>query len=406
METISKCFGAPDESKATAIIATTVVTTITLISVARFVLWPRKTPIIPGALTTSVPRLSEAELQDVAYRTDHFPGARDVVTPYGNIRVYEFGPEDGRKVLMLHGISTSCMTLADLAVGLEEKGCRVMLFDLFGRGYSDAPGDLPYDTRLFTTQILLALASSPLPWTGDAGFSLVGYSLGGGIAANFAATFPRMVASLLLLAPAGLIRPENIGRASRLVFTSGIVPERLLAWLTKRRLRTPIDNAVSKRRKASMSSSAGNTNGNSSSGQTTSSENQENYLDVAVQEAVDPPLEPSPTPTELRVASFVHWSLDYNEGFVPAMMSTMRYAPLMDQQHYWRLLSQREPGTTAVLLGRNDNLIQREDYEEDALPLLGGKDNVFWRIVPGSHNFPFTNGPEALEVIYEFWGMN
>ncbi|KAI0910569.1 Alpha/Beta hydrolase protein [Ustulina deusta] len=384
MDTVTKCFGSPSESRTTAVVATTVVATLALASLTRFALWPCKPQIIPGALTTSVPRLSKDELATAPYRTDHFPGARDVVTPYGNIRVYEFGPEQGRKVLLVHGISTSCMTLADIANSLAEKGCRVLLFDLFGRGFSDAPGDLPYDTRLFVSQILLVLASSPLAWTGSNAFSLVGYSLGGGIAVNFAATFPDMVASVVLLSPAGLIRPENIGRLSRLIFTSGLVPERLLAWMTKSRLRAPIDNAVSKRRPTA---------------------DKEDMVDVAVQEAVDPPTQQSPTPFEVEVVSFVHWSIDNNEGFVPSMMSTIQYAPLMEQQQYWRMLAKRKPGTTAVLIGRDDNLVQREDYEEDALPLIGGKDNVFWRIVPGAHNFPFTHSQGALKAIYEFWGM-
>ncbi|KAI0416103.1 Alpha/Beta hydrolase protein [Xylaria grammica] len=392
MDTVTKCLSSPGESMTTAVVATTVVTTLALASLTRFALWPRKSQIIPGALTTSVPRLSKEELARTAYRTDHFPGARDVVTPYGNIRVYEFGPEQGRKVLLIHGISTSCMTLTDIANSLVEKGCRVLMFDLFGRGYSDAPGDLPYDTRLFVSQVLLVLASSPLAWTGNNAFSLIGYSLGGGIAVNFAATFPDMVGSLVLLSPAGLIRPENIGRLSRLIFTSGLVPERLLAWMTKSRLRSPIDNAVSKRRPAPN--------------QTLSlAEDKEDFVDVAVQEVADPPAQQSPTPFELDVVSFVHWSLDHNEGFVPAMMSTIRYAPLMEQHQYWRLLAKRKPGTTAVLIGRDDNLVQREDYEEDALPLVGGRDNVFWRIVPGAHNFPFTHSQSALKAIYEFWDI-
>ncbi|KAI1124694.1 Alpha/Beta hydrolase protein [Nemania abortiva] len=390
MDAVARCLSSPSESTTTAVVATTVITTLALASLTRFALWPRKPQIIPGALTTSVPRLSKEELAKVTYRPDHFPGARDVATPYGTIRVYEFGPEQGRKVLLVHGISTSCMTLSDIANGLVEKGCRVMTYDLFGRGFSDAPGDLPYDTRLFMTQILLVLASSPLAWTGNNAFSLVGYSLGGGIAVNFAATFPDMVESLILLSPAGLIRPENIGRLSRLVFTSGIVPERLLAWMTKSRLRAPIDNAVSKRK-----TPAGKT--------LPSIEEKEDMVDLAVQEAVDPAKEQSPTPFEIDVGSFVHWSIDHNEGFVLAMMSTFQYGPLMEQQQYWRLLAKRKPGTTAVLIGHDDNLIQHEDYEEDALPLIGGKDNVFWRLVPGAHNFPFTHADSALKAIYEFW---
>ncbi|KAI1500064.1 Alpha/Beta hydrolase protein [Biscogniauxia marginata] len=413
MESISKYLAAPGEpvNQSTAVIATTAaVSAVALFSLARFALWPRKPRVIRGPLTTSVPRLSEAERAAIPYRTDHFPGARDVETPYGNIRVYEFGPEDGRKVLFIHGISTSCMTLTHIANPLAEKGCRVMLFDLFGRGYSDAPGDLPYDTRLFTTQILLVLASSSLAWTGRGALHVVGYSLGGGIAANFAAAFPGMVETLVLLAPSGLIRPGNIGRASRLVFTSGLVPERLLAWLTHRRLRAPIDDAVAKRPGNNASSSS-----SSSAAEETplfDRHGKEDYIDVAVQDVHDPPPTssssaaiPSPTPFEQQVASFVHWSLDHSAGFVPAMMSTMRAAPLMGQHAQWRSLARTcAPSTLAVLLGRDDTLVQPADYAEDALPLLGGPDNVFWRVLPGAHNFPFTHGEHAVRAICEFWG--
>ncbi|KAI1779934.1 alpha/beta-hydrolase [Hypoxylon cercidicola] len=393
MEAISQCFEAPGESLSAAAIATTVVTTVTLISLARFALWPRKRAVIPGPLTTSIPKLPKDEIDKIPYKPDFFPGARDVVTPYGNIRVYEFGPEDGRKVLFIHGISTSCMTLKDIAVPLAENGCRVMLYDLFGRGYSDAPGDVPYDTRLFVTQMLLVLASSPLSWTGHNGLNIIGYSLGGGIAANFAATFPDMVETLILLAPAGLIRPENFGRFSRLVFTSGVIPERVLAWLTKRRLRQPIASAVSKKVKRAVGALAQNGG-------------KEDYVDLAVQEAVDPADEPPQTPFELEVIRYVHWALRFHRGFVPAFMSTVRHAPLLGQHGYWRQLARRRPGTTAVLLGEGDTLVQKDDYVEDALPLLGGEANVYWRVVPGSHNFPFTHAPDALERIYEFWGLD
>jgi hypothetical protein len=44
------------------------------------------------------------------------------------MRVYEWGPEDGRKVVFVHGISTPCVSLGSIAHGLVKKGCRVMLF--------------------------------------------------------------------------------------------------------------------------------------------------------------------------------------------------------------------------------------------------------------------------------------
>jgi hypothetical protein len=75
--------------------------------------------------------LSQEERDALPYPLDMFPGGRDVETPYGSIRVFEWGPEDGRKVLFVHGISTPAMSLGALAEELVKKGCRVMLFGMF-----------------------------------------------------------------------------------------------------------------------------------------------------------------------------------------------------------------------------------------------------------------------------------
>jgi hypothetical protein len=75
--------------------------------------------------------LSQEEIDSLPYPLDIFPGGRDVETPYGSIRVFEWGPDGGRKVLLVHGISTPAMSLGGLAEELVEKGCRVMLFGTF-----------------------------------------------------------------------------------------------------------------------------------------------------------------------------------------------------------------------------------------------------------------------------------
>jgi len=62
------------------------------------------------------------------YPPDVFPGGRDVETEYGTIKVFEWGPEDGEKVLLMHGIGTPCVALGDMAKEFVERGCRVMLF--------------------------------------------------------------------------------------------------------------------------------------------------------------------------------------------------------------------------------------------------------------------------------------
>ena len=176
------------------------------------------------------------EVRKLPYPPDALPGGRDVQTPYGSIHVFEWGPEDGEKVLLIHGIGTPCVAFSNMAEELVRQGYRVMLFDLFGRGYSDAPVDVPYDIRLYATQILLVLASSALSWTGNDSFHLIGYSLGGGVAVSFTRYFASMVRSLTLVAGGGLIRRSHVSWKSRLLYTTGILPESLLEYLVQRRL--------------------------------------------------------------------------------------------------------------------------------------------------------------------------
>lgn len=130
------------------ILAITGLATIALGSLFSFTMFSRHPKILRSPLKTVIPTLSSTELDKLEYKPDAFPGARDVDTPvrplppldqqdipsltrpsqYGSIRVYEWGPESGPKVFMIHGISTSCQTLTKLAHSLVESGCRVMLF--------------------------------------------------------------------------------------------------------------------------------------------------------------------------------------------------------------------------------------------------------------------------------------
>jgi hypothetical protein len=78
--------------------------------------------------------LSPEKLERIPYPPNFLPGERDVNSPYGTIRVYEWGPEDGRKVLFIHGLSTPAPALRIVADTLAQRGCRVMVL---GRFFSD-----------------------------------------------------------------------------------------------------------------------------------------------------------------------------------------------------------------------------------------------------------------------------
>lgn len=199
---------------------------------------PHDEEVVRSPIKSLLPKLSSEEATSLPYPPDAFPGIRDVVSPYGSLRVYEWGPEDGRKVLLVHGISNPCLVLGAVAHGLADKGCRVMMLDLPGRGYSDTPVPTPHSTRLYTTTILLALASSPLSWTGNnETFALIGYSLGGGIVANFTSYFPTLVSSLILLAPSGLLRQSRITLMNKILYNTGLVNEITLERLVMRRMK-------------------------------------------------------------------------------------------------------------------------------------------------------------------------
>lgn len=75
-------------------------------------LYPRASDaIIPSPRETQLPYLSPSEQARLPYPPDALPGARDIPSPYGSLRVYEWGPKHGRRVLMVHGISTPSIAL-------------------------------------------------------------------------------------------------------------------------------------------------------------------------------------------------------------------------------------------------------------------------------------------------------
>ncbi|OQU96099.1 hypothetical protein CLAIMM_02231 [Cladophialophora immunda] len=358
-------------------------------------LWnKKKASIVRSPRVTVLPKLSPEEIAAIPYPPDVLPGARDVDTPYGSIRVYEFGPEDGRKVLLVHGISTPAIALGAVAHALVDNGCRVMLFDLFGRGYSDNPADLAHDIRLFTTQILLVLASSPLSWTGkDSGkFSLIGYSLGGGIATTFASYFPNLIDSLILFAPAGILRPYHISRTSHIIYSEGLIPESLLQSLVRKRLRRPMATPLKK------------------------PVDKDNMVDATEAVAAEVNLESnsqavlSKIRPHVTVEKTVIYQLDNYPGFVAAFMSSIRYGPVRHQHGRWRIFGEHlarineEKGTqkkVLVVLGANDPIIIQREVEEDAREVLSG--NVEFAVFEAGHEVPVTKGDQIVARILDFW---
>ncbi|KAI0778134.1 alpha/beta-hydrolase [Trametes elegans] len=135
------------------------------------------------------------------YPEDLFPNGSYAQLPHGRVRYWVFGPENGVKVTLIHGISTPGITWRDIAPNLAEQGLRVLVYDLYGKGYSEAP-KTTFGPTLFITQ--LALLLQYIRWDTA---HIVGFSMGGGVAAAFASSMPHLVAGkVVFISSAGLIK--------------------------------------------------------------------------------------------------------------------------------------------------------------------------------------------------------
>jgi len=109
------------------------------------------------------------------------------------------GAETGPVAVCVHGLTTASYVWGPLAEGLGHMGFRVLVYDLYGRGFSDRPKGAQ-DSAFFTRQLDELLEDQGV----EGEITLLGYSMGGAIAAAFAAEQAGRIRQLVLLAPAGL----------------------------------------------------------------------------------------------------------------------------------------------------------------------------------------------------------
>ncbi|MEL6450562.1 MAG: alpha/beta hydrolase [Pseudomonadota bacterium] len=123
----------------------------------------------------------------------------------GSTHFQWLGPERGPVAVCIHGLTTPSFVWHGMAKGLALMGFRVLVYDHFGRGYSETVRGRQ-DAAFFLQQLTDLLADQKV----DGHLTVIGYSMGGAIAAHFAATHPGAVKQLVLLAPAGM---QQIGGA-------------------------------------------------------------------------------------------------------------------------------------------------------------------------------------------------
>lgn len=157
-----------------------------------------------------LPWLAESRRHAVDVFRDKAPG-RFAKLSQGVTHYQWLGGVRGPVVVCIHGLTTPSPVWYAIAGGLAKLGYRVLVYDLYGRGFSDAPRGAQ-DGEFFATQLADLLDHQGL--TEDV--TLMGYSMGGSIATHFAASHPNRVRRLILLASGGVwLREDKVTEASR-----------------------------------------------------------------------------------------------------------------------------------------------------------------------------------------------
>lgn len=142
----------------------------------------------------------------------------------GTMHVRVQGPADGPVVLLVHGAGTGGFAFRNWIKPLSDAGFRVIVPDLFAYGYSDRPS-AAHDKAFLMDQLGALLKA--LDVVGPV--HVVGTSMGGAIATDFAAENPERVRSVTLVAPAGLGQVE----VSKTLLTNVLLAPVIGDWMAR-----------------------------------------------------------------------------------------------------------------------------------------------------------------------------
>lgn len=229
------------------------------------------------------------------------------------------------------------------------------------------------------------------------GVSIIGFSLGGGITMSFAAQFPYLIDSIILLAPAGILRSLPSDYETIFFRYPSLVPSRYLRRLVGRILGVNMTDPVHR--------------------QTEAEATLPNHAGLQVPMESEYVAKQTPD-----VPAIVQWQFDNHQGFVHSFINTIQNGPLMDQQAYWKEVcdvirgrSSREPASNRfsnlhnskilAIFGDSDGIVVAREVREDLEQLLGGMEHLEVKMVPGDHGFPVPSSDQVVKHISDFWNL-
>ncbi len=249
------------------------------------------------------------------------------------------GAREGPVAVCVHGLTTPCFVWNPIAEGLGQMGFRVLVYDLYGRGYSDRPRGVQ-DCAFFVRQLSDLLADQKI--SGD--ITLLGYSMGATIAPTFAAQRRDMLRQMVLLAPAGL--GHDLGPASRLLAQTGLFGSWAMLSVYGRSMRRALD--AERGQKASV-----------------------------------------PGIVDMQIAQLRH------RGFMPAVLSSLRGALDTDMEDAHRTVADGNLPVLAIW-GSEDEVIPIAGRET----LADWNPAAQQEVVAGAdHSLPYTHDGEVIAIL-------
>lgn len=135
-------------------------------------------------------------------------------------------------------------------------------------------------------------------------------------------------------------------------------------------------------------------------------------------------LSPSWTHAETQIdsAAITQWQFDHHRGFQHSFIDSINHGPLQNQHADWRQVFAIVSGDVArtrhrdkssglfdskilFVFGDDDSVVVGEQVTEDVKQLLHDRGRIVVRGVPGGHGFPVPSADKVVQHIEDFWDL-
>lgn len=185
--------------------------------------------------TSSLKTISETDIPEVG-------GWAPLVQGNLYYRWYEPEISNNEIVVLVHGFSTPHFVWDGMKEFLVDAGYKVLVYDHFGRGFSERPS-VVYDQDLYVESLKGLLDYQNISQS----VHLVGYSMGGPVVGYFTQQYPDSVKSISFIAPAGFMKEDSVSRIAVMPVVGDWFWQVFGKWLYFREVRneaTSSDNSV------------------------------------------------------------------------------------------------------------------------------------------------------------------